>query len=163
MYLLKNPDHYTNFDSAPVFWKSFVNEARKPFNKEENDRSDDKVTLIKRHGRIIGLSPIYDYIFRPSELQDLTLYDWVRLCKRKKVNKSNSKSIVTDDIVQPAEQCELTDSEEASDLSMTDSDSDDENTEVTNIASKVSATPEKNQPYPQILCVLHETHKEGVL
>ena len=97
------------------------------------------MTLVKSHGRIIGLSPIYDYIFRPSELQDLNLYDWVRLCKHKKITKSDSKDIFTDDVVQPDEQCELTDSEEASDLSMSDIDSDDENT-------KVSPTPDKNQP-----------------
>ena len=29
LYLLQNPDH--NLDFAPIFWKSFVNEARKAF------------------------------------------------------------------------------------------------------------------------------------
>ncbi|KAF8234923.1 hypothetical protein L208DRAFT_1222008, partial [Tricholoma matsutake] len=29
MYLLGNPDHYTNFDFVPFYWQSFVREARK--------------------------------------------------------------------------------------------------------------------------------------
>jgi hypothetical protein len=31
MYLLGNPDHYTNFNFVPVYWQSFVREARMPW------------------------------------------------------------------------------------------------------------------------------------
>ena len=31
MYLLGNPDHYTNFNFIPVYWQSFIREARKPW------------------------------------------------------------------------------------------------------------------------------------
>ena len=31
MYLLGNPDHYTNFIFVPFYWQSFVAEARKYF------------------------------------------------------------------------------------------------------------------------------------
>ena len=31
MYLLGNPDHYTNFNFTPFYWQSFVREARKPW------------------------------------------------------------------------------------------------------------------------------------
>ena len=31
MYLLGNPDHYTNFNFVPFYWQSFVREARKPW------------------------------------------------------------------------------------------------------------------------------------
>ncbi|KAF8237610.1 hypothetical protein L208DRAFT_1246566, partial [Tricholoma matsutake] len=31
MYLLGNPDHYTNYLFVPFYWKSFVQEARKPW------------------------------------------------------------------------------------------------------------------------------------
>ena len=96
LYLLQNPDHYTNLDFAPIFWKSFVNEARKAFDPEESDRLHEKVTLLKRRGCIIGLSPIYDYIFRPVELEDMCFYDWVRLCRREKFKKQKNAEDLSD-------------------------------------------------------------------
>ena len=96
LYLLQNPDHYTNLDFAPIFWKSFVNEARKASDPEESDRLHEKVTLLKWRGCIIGLSPIYDYIFRLVELEDMCFYDWVRLCKREKFKKQEIAEDLSD-------------------------------------------------------------------
>ena len=62
MYLLGNPDHYTSHIYTPFFWQSFVTEAQQDFDINKNDVQ--KVTLIKRKGKIIGLSPVYDYNFR---------------------------------------------------------------------------------------------------
>ena len=31
MYFLGNPDHYTNYSFVPFYWKSFVQEPRKPW------------------------------------------------------------------------------------------------------------------------------------
>jgi hypothetical protein len=42
----------------------------------------EKVALIKHKGKIIGLSNVYDYIYRPTELEDMTLFDWIGRCKR---------------------------------------------------------------------------------
>ena len=50
------------------------------------------MTLIKRNGRIVGLSPVFDYIYRSAELQNVTLYDWIAQFKRIKIPKSNSKN-----------------------------------------------------------------------
>ena len=88
MYVLKNPDHYTDHDFAPFFWINYVMEARSAWQTSDNESHDylcsEKVTLVKRNGRIIGLSGVYDYVFRPLELEHLCLYDWVRLCIREK-------------------------------------------------------------------------------
>ncbi|TFK59091.1 hypothetical protein BDN72DRAFT_744058, partial [Pluteus cervinus] len=58
MYLLGNPDHYTNVTFTSFYWKSFVNEANK------------------------CVSVVYDYIYRPRELEDMSLFDYVGCCKR---------------------------------------------------------------------------------
>jgi hypothetical protein len=87
MYLLRNPDHYTNCDFAPFYWKNFVLEARRPWLPVdvENEGDSEKVALIKRKGHLLGLSPVFDYIHKPHELENICLYDWVCLCTCTKV------------------------------------------------------------------------------
>jgi len=78
MYLLGNPDHYTNHLFSPFYWQAFVHEARGPWDNKkleagtseavgESTANEDpgkqlleKVTLLKCNGRVIGLSPVHD-------------------------------------------------------------------------------------------------------
>jgi hypothetical protein len=84
MYLLGLPDHYTSHKFRTFFWQSFVQECRKPWVRVEegtvgtcgSDQSE-KVALLKHNGRVIGLSPVFDYVFRPQEIDSMCLYDWV--------------------------------------------------------------------------------------
>ena len=86
MYLLGNPDHYTNYSFVPFYWQSFVTEARKDF--ETSDIQDiHKIALIKKRGRILGLSPVYDYIYHSPCLEKNCLYDWIQCYERKKIKK----------------------------------------------------------------------------
>ncbi|KIL60196.1 hypothetical protein M378DRAFT_84064, partial [Amanita muscaria Koide BX008] len=82
MYLLGNPDHYTSHKFVPFFWKSYVNEVHKAWDPAVSDSTNDKVTILKVRNRVIGLSPVYDYIYRPTELDDMCLYDFARRCER---------------------------------------------------------------------------------
>ena len=93
MYLLKNPDHYTNCKFAPVYWRNYVLEARRPWNSDttEDNSQSERVTLVKRRGQIMGLSPITDYVDRPKELESMCLYDWVSRCKREKIPPSSKQ------------------------------------------------------------------------
>jgi hypothetical protein len=91
MYLLQNPDHYTGHEFVPFFWKSFVTEARKSWHETEESFEPDKVALINHKGKIIGLSPVFDYIYRSPELEDMNLYDWIRRCKRRKMTNKKSQ------------------------------------------------------------------------
>ena len=84
MYLLGNPDHYTDHEFVPFYWQSFVSEVRRPFDTE-NLEPPHKVALIRKRGRIMGLSPVFDYIYRATELDHLSLYEWVTRCKRVKI------------------------------------------------------------------------------
>jgi hypothetical protein len=85
MYLLGNPDHYTDHRFIPFFWQSFVAEAERAF---EHDLKPIKVTLLKQKGRIIGVSPVFDYIYRAPELENMSLYEWVHRCSRIKLPKN---------------------------------------------------------------------------
>src|ERR1700690_1137055 len=89
MYLLGNPDHYTNMRFALFFWQGYLQEVHKAWSNESNDTEErpEKVKLLKRNGCIVGLSPVHDYIYRPIELSNLNLYDWVGRCKREKLPK----------------------------------------------------------------------------
>ncbi|KAF8237074.1 hypothetical protein L208DRAFT_1041622, partial [Tricholoma matsutake] len=80
MYLLGNPDHYTNCTFIPFYWQSYVTEAHKFWHTEYNA----KVALIKLKGKIVGLSPVFDYMYRAPELEHMNLYDWIKRCTREK-------------------------------------------------------------------------------
>ena len=129
MYLLGNPDHYTNFNFVPVYWQSFVREARSSWerthsqipnmgivhvehvNVNSNEGCSDvlnsgilktqnlgitapehevedhpeKLMIFKRNGRVIGFSPVHDYVYRPAKLHSICLYDWFSTCQREKL------------------------------------------------------------------------------
>jgi hypothetical protein len=44
----------------------------------------DKVAVFKHNGRVIGLSPVLDYVFRPKEISHMSLYEWVSRCECEK-------------------------------------------------------------------------------
>ncbi|KAF8223724.1 hypothetical protein L208DRAFT_1019283, partial [Tricholoma matsutake] len=88
MYLLGLPDHYTSHKFHRFFWQSFVQECRKPWVPAEEGTAgacdsdpSDKVALLKHNGRVIGISPIFDYVFCPGETDLMCLYDWVSRCE----------------------------------------------------------------------------------
>ncbi|KAK0442207.1 hypothetical protein EV421DRAFT_1710929, partial [Armillaria borealis] len=80
-YLLRLPDHYTNRVFATFYWKSFVAEARNYWKADGESLDDVKITLKKGQNNVVGISPVEDYIHRPTQLEDLSLYDWISLCE----------------------------------------------------------------------------------
>ena len=97
MYLLGNPDHYTDHVFIPFFWQSFVSEARRAFDIE-NLEPPHKVALVQKKGKIIGISPVFDYIYRSSDLHHLSLYEWVTRCKRVKISSKSTKNTKKDKV-----------------------------------------------------------------
>jgi hypothetical protein len=95
MYLLGNPDHYTSHTFVLFYWHSYVIEARRPFETEQSDAQ--KVTVIKKKGQIVGLSPVHDYVHRPKELGNVNLYEWIRCYKREKKSKIKKRTSCNDD------------------------------------------------------------------
>jgi hypothetical protein len=67
MYLLGNPDHYTDHTFVPFYWQSFVREARKPWEQKCADLDTNtehpeklKICLI-RLGTIYVIVTVRDY------------------------------------------------------------------------------------------------------
>lgn len=58
-----------------------------------------KITVIKKRGKIIGLSRVHDYIHRPEELAHVNLYDWIRCYKREKLPKDRCTKMRISDAV----------------------------------------------------------------
>jgi len=92
LYLLGNPDHYTNQKFVVFYWKSYVAEVLKWW-KQDSDVQPDKVILQKTEdGEYIGLSTVDDYKYRPYELNDKSLYEWVQISHRLKHTKVEQKN-----------------------------------------------------------------------
>ncbi|KII82907.1 hypothetical protein PLICRDRAFT_682664 [Plicaturopsis crispa FD-325 SS-3] len=83
LYLLGFPDHYTNHKFVPFYWESFVREARRPW-AGELETENDTLVLNKQKGRLVGLTNVHDYVYRPAEYRDMNLYDWVSRYERKR-------------------------------------------------------------------------------
>ncbi|PBK92313.1 hypothetical protein ARMGADRAFT_1031188 [Armillaria gallica] len=96
-YLLGFPDHYMNKKFSTFYWKSFMAEAAGKWKGLEGYADKVKVSLKRRKGTIVGVSPVEDYIHRPSELDDLTLYDWICTCKQ--VTNSSREAATSPDPV----------------------------------------------------------------
>src|ERR1700723_527368 len=82
LYLLGNPDHYTNHQFVPCYWKSYVREARSVWHQTTEEDKPERVVLTKKGGRLLGLSSVNDYVYRPEEYEDVCLYDWFRLSRK---------------------------------------------------------------------------------
>ena len=113
LYLLRNPDHY----SEPP----------------------QNIGMLKRNGKIVGVSYVHDYVHRPKELDTLSLYDWISTYKRERFpKKTTTKSAQTGSL--DDETIEESDCEEYGvEDELTDSDNDgDDSGEVPNSISDVA-------------------------
>ena len=95
MYLLGNPDHYTDHIFIPFYWQPYIQEAQRDFGSGDS-AGPQKVAIIKKRGKIVGISPVHDYIYRPREAYNICLYDWMRCYERVKLHKA--RIIEQDDI-----------------------------------------------------------------
>ena len=67
LYLLGNTDHYTSHRFVPFYWLSFVQEVRKAWDEDLTGEPPQKIGMLKRNGKIVGVSYVHDYIHRPKE------------------------------------------------------------------------------------------------
>src|SRR5882762_5085314 len=87
MYLLKNPDHYTNHKFRTFYWPNFVRAARYAWNSDSEECTEDLLVLLKIKGKIVSRTLVQDYVFRPVEYSQVSLYDWIRLSHIEKCPK----------------------------------------------------------------------------
>jgi hypothetical protein len=56
----------------------------------------DKVILQKTEdGEYVGLSPVDDYKYRPFELNDKSLYEWIQISNRLKHTKAEQNNFLS--------------------------------------------------------------------
>nr|GAT44687.1 predicted protein [Mycena chlorophos] len=136
-YVLDYPDHYTNFKFKVFGWRAYVNEVLKAWpqksqteqpsdedvqvfapNNEDIDGDNEKVTLVRGEANILGSTRVDDYIYRPRRFENVSLYDWMQMCERRKRPKKNPPKFVTEldmssiaQLVQPFDKTDMTDIE----------------------------------------------------
>jgi hypothetical protein len=101
LYLLGNPDHYTSHKFVNVYWKSYVREAMDAWKEPNPDAMDidgdkNKVVIHKIGNRYVGVSTVYDYIFRPTVYEDSTLFQWLQIARRVPRPKSKNSGAESD-------------------------------------------------------------------
>ena len=91
MYLLGLADHFKSHVFKPFYWQTFVTHVRDAWRPDstqtEHKECPEKIAIFKQKDHVIGLSPVADYIFRPPELENICLYDWISRCERIKTRK----------------------------------------------------------------------------
>lgn len=113
MYLLGHPDHYTDHEFIPFYWKTFVNEVRNFWLlPDEESEGNNKVIIVRQKGNLRGYSPVMDCIYQGEQLENMNLYQWIRQCKCLPMPKSRKNK---------KKQC--SESEEESDNNDSDNDS----------------------------------------
>jgi hypothetical protein len=92
LYLLGNPDHYTDHDLVIFYCKSYVTEVLKAWKKEEDQDHAEKIMLNRNtDGEYVGVSAVDDYKYRPYQLKNKSLYEWIQGADRTKHSKSAQK------------------------------------------------------------------------
>jgi Helitron helicase-like domain at N-terminus/PIF1-like helicase len=105
LYILGNPDHYKSHIPVPFQWRGYVREVLNAWDDNEDikrnvDNCKEKLIIQKEDMSLIGVSKIFDYIYRPSMYERVCLYDWIRFSsktrkrklKKSKKTKNNLKS-----------------------------------------------------------------------
>lgn len=101
LYILGHPDHYTNHSFVLFYWENFIRSALRDWNDDftdllKGDLDNDKVMLNKQQDKLVGISKVDDYIYRPVECSDMCLYDWVRLSRKSKKQHRRTESDYND-------------------------------------------------------------------
>ncbi|KAJ3551661.1 hypothetical protein NM688_g4575 [Phlebia brevispora] len=76
--LLGFPDHYTNQRFKPFFWQSYVRFIARAWGESTEDEDEENVVMGRSGGNVVPLRKMNDYVYRPDELECMTLEDFLR-------------------------------------------------------------------------------------
>ncbi len=96
MYLMGHPDHYMDHQFKTLYWKNYMTEVRDVWRDKNNKAEEDthKLTMVKeKDGKIVGVLPVIDYMFRPIELAKMSVYQWATQAKRKCIPPTKKKEL----------------------------------------------------------------------
>ncbi|KAK0430068.1 hypothetical protein EV421DRAFT_1893638 [Armillaria borealis] len=69
--------HYTNCTFVTFYWKSFVSEVRNSWKSENEPLEEVKIQIKRKDDKVIGVSPVEDYMKQSVELESMCLYEWI--------------------------------------------------------------------------------------
>ena len=100
-YLLGLPDHYCSHLFKPLYWRQYVRYILQQWpNTTESgtlDTAEENMVYIQKlEGQYIPMDTVKDYIYRPAELNNISLYNWVNQYEKVRTSSSLSNSEVTD-------------------------------------------------------------------
>ncbi|KAJ7710908.1 hypothetical protein B0H17DRAFT_1123991 [Mycena rosella] len=114
LYLLGNPDHYTNMSFKVFWWKSYVSEVNRSWllvmgesgmpvdhdredteKDRENGDETDRVVLIKSNEGYVGTTNVDDYKYRSLVFENTSLYEYFQMATRKKRTKKQMAEFIT--------------------------------------------------------------------
>ncbi|KAJ7697000.1 hypothetical protein B0H17DRAFT_867553, partial [Mycena rosella] len=114
LYLLGNPDHYTNMSFKVFWWKSYVSEVNRSWplvmgesgmpvdhdredaeQDRENGDETDRVVLIKSNEGYVGTTNVDDYKYRSLAFENTSLYEYFQMATRKKRTKKQMVEFLT--------------------------------------------------------------------
>lgn len=90
MYLLNHPDHYTSHNFIPFYWRTFVDNVLLCWNPTDINIKEPNLRLYNIDKKIVGISPVDDYIYRPTSLEKVNLYNWRRQCSTLRISKKKN-------------------------------------------------------------------------
>ncbi|KAF8416921.1 hypothetical protein L210DRAFT_812147, partial [Boletus edulis BED1] len=97
LYLLQHPDHYTSHRFVSFYWTSYINEVKKAWNNDDMmESNEDSLILSRMKNKIVGVSVVFDYTFRPHEHDHICLYDWIRQFECVSMSKKTRNTLSKD-------------------------------------------------------------------
>ena len=51
----------------------------------------EKLVIQKQKNRIVGVSTVHDYVFRPQIYEDVNVYEWIQCAKRIRISTKIGK------------------------------------------------------------------------
>jgi len=110
LYLLNNPDHYKSHEFCTFYWSNYVKEMMKSWKSHEEMETDnlpEKIVIQKKRNKYIGVSVVYDYIYRPQIYKNKTLYEWVQMAERRKRSIKSHKHNISDSTTEMKQKTKL--------------------------------------------------------
>ncbi|KAF8183538.1 hypothetical protein K438DRAFT_1519160, partial [Mycena galopus ATCC 62051] len=98
LYLLDNPDHYTNCTFKLCWWRSYVARVKSSWDSVtsasamDQDTSanavdppvedTDRVVVLESGGHYVGATNVDDYVFRSAALEGCSAFDYIQMATR---------------------------------------------------------------------------------
>ncbi|KAJ7435556.1 hypothetical protein FB451DRAFT_1000339, partial [Mycena latifolia] len=87
LYILNNPDRYTNKLFKVFGWKWYIAEVRRDWpSTKDNSPEDEQVLVMNKDSKLVGVSIVDDYKYRPTAFENTSLLEYTLMVTRVKRN-----------------------------------------------------------------------------